>query len=188
MKIIHHKVLAQRYALALYEIADSSDLVEEVFQDMTLLDRVTTQNPELKRILISPIIPPSKKRNILVELFKNKINDISLTFLTLLTIKAREVILHDIVLSFIEIYEQDHHIYEVTMKVAAPMSQQNKEKILQKLKPVIPGNIELEVEIDPRLIGGFQLYFDDYLFDASLSKQLRELKKELSENLYIKQI
>ena len=64
MKIIRHKVLAQRYALALYEIADSSGLLEEVFEDMQLVDRVNIENPELKRVWISPIIPPSKKRNI----------------------------------------------------------------------------------------------------------------------------
>jgi len=122
MKIIRHKVLAQRYALALYEIADSSGLLEEVFEDMQLVDRVNIENPELKRVWISPIIPPSKKRNILIALFKDKINDISLTFLTLVTDKAREIILHEIVLSFIEIYRQIHHIYEVRIKVAAPMN------------------------------------------------------------------
>ena len=187
MKIIRHKVLAQRYALALYEIADSSGLLEEVFEDMQLVDRVNIENPELKRVWISPIIPPSKKRNILIALLKDKINDISLTFLTLVTDKAREIILHEIVLSFIEIYGQIHNINELRIKVAAPINEENKARIIEKLKPVIKGTIELEVEVDPRLIGGFQLFFDDYLYDASLLKQLKELKKEFSENLFVTQ-
>jgi len=67
------------------------------------------------------------------------------------------------------------------------MNEENKARIIEKLKPVIKGTIELEVEVDPRLIGGFQLFFDDYLYDASLLKQLKELKKEFSENLFVTQ-
>jgi len=40
--------------------------------------------------------------------------------------------------------------------------------------------------VNPELIGGFILEFDNQVYDASVSKRLDEMKKQFSENLYIK--
>jgi len=49
-------------------------------------------------------------------------------------------------------------------------------------------NLEIETKIDPTLIGGFVLEFDNKRYDASLSHKLSELKGQFSKNLYVREI
>ena len=39
----------------------------------------------------------------------------------------------------------------------------------------------MEAEVDPSLIGGFTLSVDDKLLDASVSRQLEEIRRQLME-------
>jgi len=49
-------------------------------------------------------------------------------------------------------------------------------------------NIELETVVNPDLIGGFVLEFNNNLVDASIARDLRDIKKQFRENIYVKQI
>ena len=51
---------------------------------------------------------------------------------------------------------------------------------------VSDSTIELTEELDEKLIGGFVLSFDDKQLDASILRQIKNLKKEFDINLYIK--
>lgn len=48
-------------------------------------------------------------------------------------------------------------------------------------------NIEIETAVDPELIGGFLLEFDNKRYDASVAHKLEELKAQFNKNLYIKE-
>jgi F-type H+-transporting ATPase subunit delta len=48
-------------------------------------------------------------------------------------------------------------------------------------------NLELQASVDPNLIGGFVLEFDNKRYDASVANKLEELKNQFSKNLYIKE-
>jgi F-type H+-transporting ATPase subunit delta len=47
--------------------------------------------------------------------------------------------------------------------------------------------LEVETRIDPKLIGGFVVEFDDKRYDASVINKLNELRVEFKKNLYIKE-
>ncbi len=48
--------------------------------------------------------------------------------------------------------------------------------------------VELEERINPELIGGFLLRFGDKQFDASILREIENLRKEFDKNLYVKSI
>ena len=43
--------------------------------------------------------------------------------------------------------------------------------------------IDFETEVDPKLIGGFIVQIEDKRLDASISSQLKNIRKELEENI-----
>ena len=53
------------------------------------------------------------------------------------------------------------------------------QRILTLLKERMGGEIVLDAEVDPSLIGGFTLTVDDKLLDASVSHQLEKIRREL---------
>jgi F-type H+-transporting ATPase subunit delta len=48
-------------------------------------------------------------------------------------------------------------------------------------------NLDIETSVDPELIGGFVLEFDNKRYDASVASKLADLNAEFTKNLYIKE-
>ena len=46
----------------------------------------------------------------------------------------------------------------------------------------------IDCKVDPSLIGGFVLEFDNNLVDASVVRDLRDIKKQFQQNLFVPQI
>ena len=61
--------VANRYAKALLEDALQQNALEGVFADMTLIDKTIKMNKDLERMLISPIVKTTVKKNVLTEIF-----------------------------------------------------------------------------------------------------------------------
>lgn len=57
------------------------------------------------------------------------------------------------------------------------------EKITQLMKQLGYANVDLSVETDPALIGGFILQVEDKRLDASIASQLKHIQKELEANI-----
>jgi F-type H+-transporting ATPase subunit delta len=95
----------------------------------------------------------------------------------------------EITAEFIEQYKRLKKITSVTVTTAAPMS----DKVLAELKKqllasgITTENLDIETKIDPELIGGFVLEFDNKRYDASVAHKLEELKTSFSKNLYIRE-
>lgn len=60
-----------------------------------------------------------------------------------------------------------------------------KKKLLES--GVTTENLEVETRVNPDLIGGFILEFDQKRYDASVAHKLEELKSSFSKNLYVKE-
>jgi F-type H+-transporting ATPase subunit delta len=66
------------------------------------------------------------------------------------------------------------------------MSEELKETILKKLKSDAGiENIELEALVKEELIGGFKLEMGGTLVDTSILRDLKDVKKQFAENVYI---
>jgi F-type H+-transporting ATPase subunit delta len=86
-------------------------------------------------------------------------------------------------------YFEYKRITKVKITSAAPLSQDEIDKMLEKLKhEALLENIQLKTKVDEKLIGGFVLQYKDKQYDASILRQLIMLKRELDDNDYIKKL
>ena len=79
---------------------------------------------------------------------------------------------------FIEFYNisRGRHVAMLKSAVPAPELEQRIKDLLQQK---LGGEIVLHVEVDPSIIGGFTLTVDDRMLDASVSRQLEEIRRQL---------
>ena len=138
----------------------------------------------------SPIIHGGKKKQVVKALFAGHYDDLTLKFLNILISKNRESYLSDIVSAFIAQYRKIRHISRITVTTATQLDAKSLAALEQKLEEstITDTNIEIFTAVDPNLVGGFILEFDDKIYDASVKHKLELLKKEFGENLYISQI
>ncbi len=181
--------IATRYAKSLLDLAVEQGKLEAVAIDMATLATVS-KNPDLAAMLKSPIIPADKKSAVLGAILKGKVDDLTIAYLNLLTNKGREPFLADIAAEFGNQFKHLKKITSVRVTSAVPMT----DSVLADLKKKILAsgatteNLEIQTQVDPELIGGFVLEFDNKRYDASVAYKLETLKNQFSKNLYVREI
>jgi len=178
--------LASRYAKALFDFALEQNVLEQVKDDIELVISVCRQNRDFRLMLNSPIIFTDKKESIITEIFGKHIQKMSYHFLLIITRKKRESLIESIATQFIEQYKEFKNIITAQLTTAVQLDPQVKERVIALLKEQTQGEIELIEEIKEEMIGGFVLSFKDFQYDASIRKQIKELRKEFGTNLYIR--
>jgi len=176
--------LAHRYAKAFFEFSQEQNKIEDVFRDIRLIEDVLSENKEFKTIICSPIIRADKKIAILNEIFKSRIDTISLQYLTLILKKGRECELDLICVEYDKLYKKYKHIVTLYIQSAETLEKDIIETIRQKIKSYIEMEIEIIEQVNPKLIGGIRLRFNDYLLDASVQGYLSKLRKQLVDKSY----
>ncbi|MEO8569326.1 MAG: ATP synthase F1 subunit delta [Ginsengibacter sp.] len=178
--------LAQRYAKGLFDLAKELDQVNVVHDDIMLLNSICSQSREFVVMLKSPVISADKKYKIIEALTGGKISKTTQTFIKLITSKNRESNLPEIISSFIEQFNKFRGIHKVKLTTATPVSDEIKNSFITKIESSSSiNNIELEVIVDEKIIGGFVLEMEGKLVDASILRDLNDVKKQFQNNEYI---
>jgi F-type H+-transporting ATPase subunit delta len=178
--------LAHRYAKSLIDLAVEKGQLEAVYADMKYLQEVCKVSKEFVNLLKSPIIKADKKAQILEAVTAGKISAMTAGFNKLLTTKGRENDLPEIVDAVIEQYNEIKGIHKVKLTTAVEVSEEVKKAITTKINAEAGlGTLELETKTDESLIGGFVLEFNNNLVDASIARDLRDIKKQFSKNVYV---
>ena len=176
--------LASRYAKSLVDLAAEKGQLEAVRADMQVLQQIIRGNRDVANLLKSPIIKPDKKQVILATIFENRISVITAAFIKLLVVKGRESNLPEITMEFEKQYNQLKNISKVKITTAAPVDPAILGAIRQKVEAGTDKKIELETAVEPDLIGGFVLETEDRLYDASVLRDLKDIRKQFTQNIY----
>ena len=181
--------LASRYAKSLIDLAVEQNSLETTLQDVRLLDDTIRSSSEFATVLRSPVIKADKKNAIIEAIFGTRLSPLTRAFVKLLTSKGREDTLAEMATSFISQYRVMNHISQVRLITAAPIDEQVKESIRVKVAAAMPGQrVEMSTDVQPDLIGGFVLEMGDKLVDASIRRDLNDIKKQFLKNLYVPDI
>ena len=178
--------LAQRYAKSLVDIAQEMKQFDVVHKDVLYLDEVMKASREFVVMLNSPVIKSDKKDSIISAVTKDKTSKITQAFLQLLTKKGRESDLPGIVRSFIEQYNKINGLHNAKLTTATPISKELVDSFVRDIKTSSSiDHLNLETEVDEKLIGGFVLQMEGKLIDASILRDLNDVRKQFANNDYI---
>lgn len=172
--------IAIRYAKPLLELAEEKNLLDRVKEDMESFASLCKGNRDFSLMLKSPIIPHLKKAAILKMAFAGKYTDLTVQAFDLISRKNREMVLESVAVEFIRLYNEKKGISEVnittTFKLDAGMK-----KLFEKLAKDVSGRTPVLSEtVDPEILGGYLLKFDDKQIDDSVRGQLKDLKLKFS--------
>ena len=181
--------LAARYAKSLLVLAQEQGNLDEVQSNMGYLSRLCKESTEFTSFLRSPVIQADKKVKVVSTLIEQKINKLSFSFVQLLITKGREALMPEIAEAFLDLYRQHKGIQKVKITTAQVIADDVKMQIVEKVKTAMSATqVELETKIDESIIGGFQLEYNGQLLDASIARDLRDVRQQFEKNVYIKNL
>jgi len=173
--------LSARYAAALLELALESGNME-LYREQAVLIRDALKSEECRRVLEHPHITGAKKREFIDSIFAGNINNDLLGFLYLVIAKNRESFLVPGLSAFIDRVDQLSGRTGATVVSAAELSEKQVAELAQLIGKKLGKQVEVSVQVDPSLIGGFYVYADGYLLDYTVKKRLREMKLSLQRS------
>ena len=94
-----HNAIARRYADALFNAAQENGQVDQVLSDWQLVIRFLQQDPRLGELLQHQRLSKRLKKEVIRELWANRVSRLFLSFLELIVDKRRErflVVIHDV--------------------------------------------------------------------------------------------
>lgn len=178
--------LAGRYAKSLLDLATEQNQVEAVCNDMRWLNSICKSNHDFAAVLISPIIKSDKKQAIIEAITNGRVTPLTAAFIQLLVRKTRESNLPEIAAAYIDQYNAINNIQRVKITTAAPLADGLKEVIMVNVKNAMPTqNFEIETAVKDELIGGFTLETKGQLVDASILRDLKDIRKQFMDNEYL---
>lgn len=179
---------AARYAKSFLQLANEKGLLDEAVKDMQFINDTCIASKDLVLLLESPIVKTDKKLAILEAIFKTNVSELTYSFIKLITEKKREGVIDDIAAAFQDQYLDHKNVLKAVIKSVNGVDDTIKAKVQEMVKAAYQKEVLIEEVKDADLIGGFVLTIGDNQIDASISRKLAELRKEFSENDYVKEI
>jgi F-type H+-transporting ATPase subunit delta len=170
---------ASRYAKAILELAATKNATGEVNQDMGLIASTVRSNSELSTFLNDPTTSTEVKHSALTEVFSG-VSQTTTSLFRLLNDNKRFELLGTVASEYNRLFDELNGIEIAHVTTAVPLTEDLREKVLEKIKSFSTNNIVIENIVDESIIGGFIIKIGDKQFNASIANRLLSLRKELA--------
>jgi F-type H+-transporting ATPase subunit delta len=174
--------IARVYAEALLRAADQKGAVDAVHDDLAeLVDQVFNAHPELEAFLASGAIGRHEKAGVLNKTFAGRTSEVFFDFLMVLNEHERLGLLRPIRTALQALLDERARRRRVLVRTAAPLPDDQRDRLLQRLREVMFFEPVLQETVDPDLLGGLVVRVGDLKYDASVRTQLDSIRNQILE-------
>lgn len=168
----------QDYATALFSLATEQGT--DWSDDLNAVAALFRENPAYTATLASPAIPLSERIAAVGTALGDSVSKEVSAFVRLLCERGHIRYLEDAVRAYVEL-EQDRHRCAVAEVVsAAPLTEDERARLLAKLERVSGRTVTLTCSVDPALLGGAVVHIDGKVLDGTLARRLRDMKEGIN--------
>ena len=173
---------ANRYSLALYELASEANLLIRVEENSSAFLMLVSKNIEFNNLIKNPTINRDILINIIDKIYKNSNLEVLFkNFLCFLITKRRFFYVTQILKSFIEICSEKRGELKAEIKSAKELSKEEIHKITDELSNNFNSKIKLNYSHDQSLIGGLIVQVGSTMIDTSIKNKLQQIENRMIE-------
>jgi F-type H+-transporting ATPase subunit delta len=175
--------MAGRYANALFELALEEKALDTVKSDLEKFDALIAESADLNRLVRSPVYGADEQLKALSAILdKAGIGGLAANFLRVITTNRRLFAVRDMIRAFRMLVAKHRGEVSADVTVAEALNDSNLEALKGALKSVTGGkDIDLNVKIDPAIIGGLIVKVGSRMVDSSLRTKLNAIKFAMKE-------
>lgn len=175
--------LKARYVDALLELAEeNANLEQDLEQALLLRDSLSDQ--DVLKFLMHPHVPDQDKQQLFAEVFADKLAEYLLGFLYLMIRKNREALIVPILNDFIIGVKRRLGIVTAKVVSAKPLTEQQIDALKKVLARQLEMQVELDLSVNPNVLGGFYIEVDGWIFDGTIRSRLNNIKYRLKREIY----
>ncbi len=172
--------VARRYAKALFELAQESNTLEAVAEQLDRLTAVAL-DPSVDRVMVSPLLSPAQRSGLAQTLATELgLSDLLTRFLRFLADQKRLGSLAAINEQFGRMIDSAMSRVRITIRTSMPLDEAQQAEIVSKFSTLTGKQVLPSVVIDPALLGGVVVEAAGKVYDGSIRTQLNRLAAELA--------
>jgi F-type H+-transporting ATPase subunit delta len=173
-------VIAKRYARALYELGQEEGKEKSFLGELKSIVQIVDESAELKSILESPLYDITLKKRILKEVAaKMTLSLYILNFTNILLDKDRFFVLSEILDAYNQILDEVSGRVRARIMCASCLDENQLKLVAQTLSKVVKKEVDVDVLVEPSLIGGMIAEVEGMIYDGSIKTQISKLKQSL---------
>jgi F-type H+-transporting ATPase subunit delta len=175
--------MAGRYANALFELARENKATDAVKADLEQFDALIAGNADLARLVRSPVFGADEQLKALSAILdKAGITGLAANFLRVITTNRRLFAVRDMIRAYRALVARHKGEVSAQVTVAEALGEANLDALKGALKSVTGGkDIDLDVRIEPAIIGGLIVKVGSRMVDSSLRTKLNAIKLAMKE-------
>jgi F-type H+-transporting ATPase subunit delta len=175
--------MAGRYAGALFELALEEKAVDSVKKDLEAFDALIGESADLNRLVRSPVFGVDEQlKAVSTILEKAGIKGVAANFIRVVITNRRLFALRNIISGYRALVAKHKGEISAQVTVAEKLSDTNLEALKSALTSVTGGkDMDLDVKIDPTIIGGLIVKVGSRMVDSSLRTKLNSIKFAMKE-------
>jgi F-type H+-transporting ATPase subunit delta len=179
-----HSAVSSRYANALADVVTSGTAginAETALAELHSFESVLRSSSELQSVLLSPAVPPSRKRAVSGRIADQlNLSRTTRNFLFVLIDKRRIGLLADVIHSFENVADERLGLARADVTSATELNDAQRHALTSQLERVTGKRIRARYGVDASLIGGVVARIGSTIYDGSVRGQLETLGRRLS--------
>jgi F-type H+-transporting ATPase subunit delta len=174
--------MAGRYATALFDLALEANAIEAVKADLDRFDALLAESADLTRLVRSPVFSADEQLQALSAVLERAgIRGLAANFFKLAASNRRLFAVRDMVKAFRALVARHKGEATAEVTVAEALKDQHVDALRAALKSVTGMDVDLDVKVDPAILGGLVVKLGSRMVDSSLRTKLNAIKHAMKE-------
>ena len=173
---------ANRYALALYELAKENSELEVVEKDIKELLAIYNTSVDLKNFIKNPTQSQSSQFEVLNKMsVEMSLSKIIKNFLSILVTKRRIFFLNTIFLNFLSLVSKKRGELKASLISSKHLTNEELKNLNTELSQAMGTTLAFNYKVDENLIGGLKMQIGSLMIDTSIKNKLKKYEQTMLE-------
>lgn len=164
---------------AMFAAAEASGVLDDVEDELFRFGRVIEREPALRAALLDPGLPADRKVALLDALLEGKARPATRRLLTRVVTDPRGRSIDAALDELIRLAAARRQRLVAQVQVAAPLDPEQSRRLATSLARIYGRDVQLQVEVDPGVLGGVLVRVGDEVIDGSITHRLDEVARRL---------
>lgn len=161
-------------------VAERSGHLDDLEDQLFRFSRIVEGQPALRAALADPALPLARKHDLVVALLEGKATPSAIRLLSRVVTDPRGRHVEAGFELYGQIASERRQRLVALVRAATPLTDEQRTRLAAALARTYGGNVHLNVELDPTVIGGLSINVGDEVIDGTIAARLSDARRRLA--------
>lgn len=157
--------------------------IDSVESDLGAIVRLMESEELFLHFLIAPYTSRENKVRIAEKLFSDRVTALTMQVLRVMLEKRREEEIPAVYREYVKLRRQHQGVVHVVVTSAIELDADQRTRLVDRLTSQLNATVEADYKVDPRLVGGVRVAYQNNIFDGSVRGALQRLRERMKYDL-----